>query len=185
MNRDQDFISGCVIDADNVNFYNQLEVRGERRQIDLLAFRRFLIRDRRVQPAHAVVCTNFLRPMEAALLSGFGFRCVEAKTNCDELAKCEIRDLVERQGVNVLTVCSGDGRAYADLLGELKAKFGLRVHVVSRRYGLSPKLARLASGITYLEKFVIWPNRSASERPLFPWARGGAAGASVLLSQEV
>ncbi|MEA3044670.1 MAG: hypothetical protein QOH47_2508 [Sphingomonadales bacterium] len=183
MTHDQTFVSGCVIDADNVNFFNQLEVRGERRQIDLLAFRRFLIGERRVQPAHAVVCTNYLRPMEAALLSGFGFRCVEAKTNCDDLAKSEIRRLVEDEGVNCLTVCSGDGRAYADLLRELKAKFGIRVHVVSRRFCLSQRLARLADGISYLERFAVRQRRSSTDRPLFPWARQRDARSPVLLRE--
>lgn len=179
MNRDQNFISGCVIDADNVNFYNQLEVRGERRQIDLLAFRRFLIRDRRVEPSRTVVCTNFLRPMEAALLSGFG-RCVEAKANCDDLAKREIRRLVEEQGIRLLTLASGD-HAYVEVLTELRAKFGLRVHVISRRFCLSSKLARLADGITYLDFFAVRRDRPAQARSAFPWGkRSGSSSASLV-----
>jgi hypothetical protein len=162
---------GFVADADNISLC------GQRRTLDLLKLVRFLRTERHLNPAYAVVCTNYLNPMEQLVLEGMGFECFSARENADELVKAEIIRMVEA-GVRILTLGAGDG-GYVPLLTKLKAKFDLRIHLIASRYCLSNRLLRsgVAEGITYLEHFAVRHSSVAEERSLFPWARAQGAGA--------
>lgn len=159
-------VHGFVADADNISLC------GQRCALDLIKLTNFLKVERHLDPARAVICTNFMLPMEQLILEGLGFTCLAARQNCDELVKAEILSMVE-SGVRILTLGAGDG-GYVPLLTRLKAEVGLRVHLIASRHCLSSRLARSSAvdGITYLEWFKARrPAVTPERRPLFPWAR--------------
>lgn len=161
-------IFGFIADGDNIS------VAGQRRTVDLFKLVDFLKKNRHLDPAHAVICTNYVKPMERLTLEAFGFELRAAGKNADDLVNCEIERMVEA-GVRILTLASGDARAHANLLIKLKAKVGLKVHLIAGRHSLGERLRRLAHGVTYLENFIVPRRPSGLDRSLFPWAMPVAA----------
>jgi len=170
-------IHGFIADADNINMC------GQRRTLDLLSFVNFLRTERHLNPSHSIVCSNYLNPMEQVVLEGFGFRCISARENCDDLVKAEIVRMVEA-GVRILTLASGDG-GYAPLLAQLKKAYGLKVHLVASRHCLSDKLRNAVgvAGISFIDRFFTrktnnrckLSNFALSRRPSGPtWSRVAA-----------
>lgn len=156
---------GFVADAENISLC------GQHRLVDLLGFVSYLRRYRKLDPRFAVVCNNHLNPMERTVLEGFGFRCPSARENCDELVKAEMLRMAEA-GVRYLTLASGDG-GYLPLVQELKARFGIRVHLIAARRCMSSRLRRIGDGITYLDQF--FASRPVARPSLFARVQGAVA----------
>ena len=138
--------TGCVIDADNANFF------GRDFHLDFFRLARFLRVDRHVATGHTIAFANHLSGMEAGILRALGFQCIESHKNCDPDVAAAIEHMVREQGIRSITLISGDG-GYTRLLKDLKALTGLRVHVIASRRALSKRLRQVADGITWLDAF--------------------------------
>lgn len=149
----------------------------------------FLRRTRRIAPSRAYFCTNWCRPMEAAMLAPFGELCT-AGTNCDDLVSDKIAELIERDGVQGLTLLGGD-HIYAETIIRLRRRFRFNLLVVSLKSELSRELLRVADTVMFADMFGARsrPDQSpdshltAGDRPLFLWASGSTRLASAKIGQ--
>jgi hypothetical protein len=142
----------CVVDLDNMlhrGFDRQTKRPRPQADIDVMGLSAELYA-RGV--SRGTVCRNReFSLLASAIWRAKGFKVLAAHKNCDNAVIDEALTYA-KTGIDTLILIAGDGD-YTDLVKELRRK-GICVEVWARSYNISTGLAKAASNIRFVDRFV-------------------------------